>query len=120
MRQRLPAGRFFSRVFSAISVSSNFTLEGCGEFVRVETERAGLALVNYFALVTDEIHAVRPGRVILFRRIAEFVEYGRKLDCQFSHAYTGQRSPLCLILWAGEDYVVLNVAGHLPDIAGMG
>ena len=99
---------------------SNFLLECCSKFLRTEAKGAGLALVDHFALVIDEIQAVWPGRVGFFRGITELVQYRGELDSQFSHAGSGNPSPLFFIFWAGKDDVVLKIACHLPDIAGMG
>jgi len=67
----------------------------------------------------DQVNAIRPAGVGSFRAVAEFVEHGGKLDPKLAHAGAGNECPVLFVLRAGEYDLVVNVALHLPNIAGM-
>ena len=67
----------------------------------------------------DEVYTVRPARVCLFGGVAKLVEYGRKLDPQFANASACHQCALFLSPGAGKDDLVLDIALHLPHVAGM-
>ena len=94
-------------------------LERCGEFVRMEAEGAGLALVDDAALGVDEVNAVGPAGVGLLGGVGEIVEQRGELDAELADAGGSEFSTFVLRFWAREDDVVLDVALHLPDVAGM-
>ncbi len=86
----------------------------------LETEWAWFALVDNPPVRVDQVNAVRPAGVSSLRRIAEFVEHCGKLQAQFAHAGSGNHGSFFFIFRTGENYFVLKVTFHLPDIAGMG
>jgi len=96
---------------------------GAGErrcqLVRLESERAGLALVGDPALGVDEIDAVGPTCVRLFGRVAKFVQNGGNPDAESADTGSGDQCPLLLVFRAREYNFVFEVALHLPDVAGM-
>ena len=67
----------------------------------------------------DQIDPVWPAGVGLFRRIAKLVEHSRKLNPKFAYARPGDECPFFLRLRAGKNNLVLNIAFHLPNVAGM-
>ena len=87
--------------------------------VRFETERARLALISDAPVRVDQIDAVRPSRIRLFGRIAKLVEHSRKLDPKFPHTCPGDEGAIFFVFRAGKNNVVLDIALHLPNIAGM-
>ena len=93
---------------------------GGAEFLGLESERTGLAFVGDAAVGVDEVQAVGPGGVGLLRCVTEFVEDGGELDAELAHAGSGDEAAFVFILRAGEDDLILDVALHLPDVAGMG
>ena len=89
------------------------------KFVWLESKRAGLAFIDDAALVVDQVDAIGPSRIGALGGIAELVEDRGKFDSKLAYAGAGDQSALLFVFWAGEDNSVLNVALHLPDIAGM-
>jgi hypothetical protein len=93
----------------------------CGfQLFRFKSKGARLALVSNAALRVDQIDAVGPARIGLFRRIAKLVEYGRKLYPKLPYASPGDECSFFFSLRAGKNNLVFNVALHLPNVAGMG
>jgi hypothetical protein len=68
----------------------------------------------------DQVDAIRPPGIGLFGRVAELVQNSRELQIQFPHAGSRDERPFLFILRTGENNFILNIALHLPDIAGMG
>src|SRR5712675_2963902 len=67
----------------------------------------------------DHVDAIGPAGISLFRSVIESIDHGRKFNSQLAHAGSGDRSPLRVVLRTTENNFILNVAGHLPHIAGM-
>jgi hypothetical protein len=67
----------------------------------------------------DQIDAIRPACICLFRRVAKLVENGGKFDIEFSHASPGNKRTLFFSLRATENDCVFNIALHLPHVARM-
>jgi len=67
----------------------------------------------------DQVDAVGPACICLFRRIAKLVKNGGKLNIEFSHASPGHKSPFLFAFRTAENDRVFNIALHLPDVAGM-
>jgi hypothetical protein len=80
---------------------------------------ARLALVGNAALRVDQIDPVWPARVGSFGRIAKLVEHGRKFNPKFPYASPGDECPFFLRLRASKNNLILNIAFHLPNVAGM-
>jgi hypothetical protein len=92
----------------------------CGfQFVGFEAEGAGFALVDYLALVIDEVQAIGPAGVGGLGGITELIENGGQLDSELADAGPGYERAFFFALGAGEDNLVLDIALHLPDVAGM-
>jgi hypothetical protein len=67
----------------------------------------------------DQIEPVRPAGIGLFRGIAEFVEHSGKLYPKFPDASSGDKCPFFFCLRTGKNNLVLDIALHLPHVAGM-
>jgi hypothetical protein len=85
----------------------------------IEPEGSWLAFVRHVAGGVDQVKAVRPSRVRLFCGVAEFIEHGRNIDPELADAGTRDETAFFFAPWAGEDDIVLNIALHLPDVAGV-
>src|SRR5579872_5445200 len=94
-------------------------LQGGPEFIRLETERPGFALVYDPSARVDQIHTIGPARVSALRHVFKTIEHSGKFDSQLADAGSGNQRPLCLVLRAGQYDLVANITFHLPDIAGM-
>src|SRR5512142_2122216 len=81
----------------------NYALEGCGEFVGVEAEGTGLALVDDAAVGVDEVNAVGPAGVGLLGGVGKIVEQCGELDAELADAGGSEFSALILRFWARED-----------------
>ena len=90
------------------------------QLVRFKSKRARLALVGNAALRVDQVNAIRPARIGLFRRVAELVEHGRKLYTKFPHASPSDERAIFFGFRARKDNLVFDIALHLPNVAGMG
>ena len=89
------------------------------QFLRLESEGPGLALVNYSAALVDQVEPVGPPRVRLLGRIAKLIEHGWNRDAEFAHAGPRDHSAIVFTPRARKHNIVLDVAGHLPNIRGM-
>ncbi len=89
------------------------------QLFRFKSKGARFALVRDTALRVDQIDTVRPARIRPFRRIAKIVEHGWKLYPKFPHAGPSDEPAIFLGFRAGKNHLVLNVALHLPNVAGM-
>lgn len=90
-----------------------------GEFVGLESEWAGAALVRDASVGIDQIDAIGPAGVLSLSRVAELVEDRRELNPQLAHAEAGDRCAFFLVPGAGEDDLIFDIALHLPDVAGV-
>ena len=93
--------------------------ESGGEFIGLKSKRPGLALVDHTAAGVDEVDAIRPPGIGALGGVTEFVEDRGKFDSKFTHTRVGDKSALFFAPGAGEDDFVLDVALHLPQVAGM-
>jgi len=91
----------------------------CSQLVRLKSKRPRPALVCNPALRVDQVNAVGPAGISLLRRVAEFIEHGRKLYPKLAHAGPGDEGSIILSFRAGKNNVVFDVALHLPNVAGM-
>lgn len=90
-----------------------------GEFVGLESEGTGAALVCDAAVGVDQINAIGPAGVLPLSRIAELVEHRGKPDPQLAHAEPCKRRAFLLVPGTCEDDLILNIALHLPDVTGV-
>ena len=67
----------------------------------------------------DQIDPVWPARIGSFGRIAKLVEHSRKFNPKFPYASPGDQCPFFFRFRASKNNLVLNVALHLPNVAGM-
>jgi hypothetical protein len=93
--------------------------QGRAQFIRQETKRPRQALIGYATVRVDQINAVRPARICALRSVAKLIENAGELYTELAHTSSGYKGALVFILRAGEDDLVLYVALHLPDVAGM-
>jgi hypothetical protein len=87
------------------------------ELIGLESERAGLALVDDMPRGIDKVQPIWPCRVGGLRRVSEFIEHGGNLDPQLAYAGSGDIFAFLLVARAGEHHLVFDVALHLPDVA---
>lgn len=95
------------------------TSEGGGEFVGLESEGTGAALVGDAAVGIDQVDAIGPAGVLSLSRVAEFVEDRGELNPQLADAEACDRCAFFLVPRTGEDDFILDIALHLPDVAGV-
>ena len=89
------------------------------QIVRMKSERSGLALVCDPAGSINQVEPVGPCRVGALGRVAELIQHRRNLDTQLAYTGAGDVGALVFAPRAGEDDLVLDVALHLPNVAGM-
>src|SRR5882762_11483993 len=70
-------------------------------------------------LLVNQIETVRPAGIGLFRPVAKHVEHRRNLDAELAYAGSRDVFAFLLVLRRRENYVVFDVALHLPNVAGM-
>src|SRR5882724_5592381 len=70
-------------------------------------------------LLVNQIETVRPAGIGLFRPVAKLVEHRRNLDAELAYAGPRDVFAFLLVLRRRENYVVFDVALHLPNVAGM-
>jgi hypothetical protein len=85
----------------------------------VEPEGPRFALVRHVAAGVDQVKSVRPCRVRLLRGVTEFVQHGGDVDSQLADTGAGDETALFFAPRTREDDIVLNIALHLPDVAGV-
>ena len=90
------------------------------QLIRLKTKGTWFALVSDTAVGIDQIKAIRPTCVCTLRPVAKLIENAGEFYAELSDAGSGDVSAFLFILRAGEDDLVLYVALHLPDIAGVG
>jgi hypothetical protein len=95
------------------------TTHGILQLFRVEAEGTRLALVRYVAGGIDQVKAVWPGCIRLLRGVAEFIEHRRNIDPELAYAGASHETAFVFAPWTGEDDIVLNIALHLPHVAGV-
>jgi len=100
-------------------VDLRYTTHGILQRFGIEPEGSWFAFVRHVAGRIDQVKAVWPSRVRLFRRVAEFIEYGRNIDPELADAGTRGETTFFFAPRTGEDNIVLNIALHLPDVAGV-
>jgi hypothetical protein len=93
--------------------------ESGGKFVGLKPKRPGLALVKHTPATVDEVNAIRPSRIGTLGGVTELVEHRRKFDSKFAHTGVGDKATLVFVPGTGEDDFVLDVALHLPHVAGV-
>ena len=94
--------------------------DGGSEFVGFEAEGAGLAFVGDAPAGVNEVKAIGPAGVCLLGRVAKFIEHRREFDAQLAYARSCHKPAFFFTPGAGKDDLILDVALHLPDVAGMG
>ena len=85
----------------------------------MEAEGAGCAFEFHSAVAADEVESIGPTGVGGFDSVAQVIDNGRDFNAQFADAAFGDGGPFLKSLGIDEDHVVADVAGHLPDVAGM-
>jgi hypothetical protein len=100
-------------------VDLRYTTHGILQRFGIEPEGSWFALVRHVAGRVDQVKAVWPCRVRLFRGVAEFIEHGRNIDPELADAGTRDETAFFFAPRTGEDNIVLNIALHLPDVAGV-
>jgi hypothetical protein len=100
-------------------VDLRYATHGILQLFRVEAEGTRLALVRHVAGRVDQVKSVWPCRIRLLRRVAEFIEHGRNIDSELTDA--GARDEIAFLFapWTREDDIILNIALHLPNVAGV-
>ena len=91
--------------------------KGVFEFVGMEAEGAGRALVNEASIAINEEETIGPSGVSLFGDVIETVDHCGELDSEFAHTAIGKVHAIVKAARAGKDDVVLNIALHLPNVA---
>jgi hypothetical protein len=94
-------------------------LQGVCDALGAEAERAGASFVGDAALAIDHVEAVGPAGVIALGGIVEGIHDGGKVNSQFDDAELAHFTALGDIFWAGEDDVVVEIIGILPNVTGM-
>jgi hypothetical protein len=89
------------------------------QLIRFKPKGTRFAFECNAALGVDQVNAIRPARVGLFRRIAKLVEHRWKLYAEFPHASPGDEYAIFFSFRAGKNNLVFDIALHLPDVAGM-
>lgn len=93
----------------------------CGfQFGRLESERAGFALICDSALRVDEVQTVWPPGIGAFCHVTEIIDHSRQLDAQAIDAGPGEGDTLGIISRACKDEFFFDIVFRLPDIARMG
>jgi len=100
-------------------VDLSYTSHGILQRFGIEPEGSWFAFVRHVAGRIDQVKAIWPSRVRLFRRVAEFIEHGRNMDPELADAGTRDETAFFFAPRTGEDNIVLNIALHLPDVAGV-
>ena len=67
----------------------------------------------------DQINAIRPCCVCLLRGVAKFIQERGNLYSQLAHASASNEGSLLFTFGTGKHDLVLDIALHLPHIAGM-
>src|ERR1035437_2862080 len=101
---------------TSVDVRADGFFESCG----MEAEGARRAFEFHYAVTADEIEAIGPTGVGFFDSIAELIDECGDLDAEFADAAFGDSGPFFKSLGVDKNHVVADVAGHLPDVAGMG
>jgi hypothetical protein len=95
------------------------TSHGILQLFGVEPEGPRFALVRHVAGGVDQVKAVWPGCIRLLRGVAEFIEHGGNIDSELADAGTRDETAFFFAPRTGEDDIVLNIALHLPNVAGV-
>ena len=85
-----------------------------------EAEWTGPRFVGDAAVAIDYVEAVGPAGVVAFSGVVKAVDHRRKMDAQFDDAHLAHLLAFGEIFWAGEDDVVVQIVGILPDVTGVG
>lgn len=88
--------------------------------LRTKTERAGPCFKGDAAIAVNHVEAVGPARVIALSSVVKAVNHRRKMYAEFDDAHLAHLFAFREIFGAGEDDVVVQIVGILPDVAGMG
>jgi hypothetical protein len=89
------------------------------QFLRLEPERPGLALVNHAVVSVDQVNTLRPSGVRALGLVVESIDHRRKLDTQLSYTCSRDLAAFLIIFRTCEKNFVLQVALRLPDVGGM-
>jgi hypothetical protein len=84
-----------------------------------EAEGAGAGLVGDFSVFVDYVEAVGPAGVVALGGVLEIIEDGWKFDAELNHAELADFVALVLIFRRGENYVVVDIVGILPNVGGV-
>src|ERR1017187_7180409 len=84
----------------------------------MEPKRPRLALIRDLTLSIDQVQPIRPARVGHLGRVLESVNYRRKLNSQLAHTCSCKERTFFFILGTGKNDLVLDIALHLPHVAG--
>jgi hypothetical protein len=85
----------------------------------VKAEWAGAGLVAHAPVLVDDIEAIGPTGVVAFGRIIKRVDDSGELDAKLHDAELAQFAAFIEALGAGENDVIVEIVGVLPDVAGM-
>ena len=85
----------------------------------METEWAGLALVQNMAALSDQVEPVGPARICGFDSIVETVHQSGKLDAKFAHTCACDIGTFHFVFGAAEENVIADIRLHLPYIGWM-
>ncbi len=89
------------------------------ELPGVETKRTCRRFEANGSGFIDEVETIRPAGVVLLDAIAYRIDEGWNRDMKVSHARIGHGLPIFFRGWIRKQNTFLDVALHLPNIAGM-
>ena len=93
--------------------------EGGFDASGVEAEGAGAGFEGYAAVSIDDVEAVGPAGVIVFGGVLEIVDERGEFNSELHDAERAHLFALFEIFRSGEDHVVVEVIGILPDVGGV-
>ena len=93
--------------------------QSIAQFVWFKAKRAGLALIDNATAPVDKVDPVRPSGVGPLHRVVKSIDQGRKFYAQFANACAGNVFAFFKISRAGKYDLILDIALHLPDVAGV-
>ena len=94
-------------------------MEGVGDSLGLEAEGAGSGFEGDAALAVDYVEAVGPAGVVALGGVLEIIEHGRKFDAELHDAKLAHLIALVLIFRRGENYMIVNIVGILPNVRGV-
>src|SRR3989442_1421409 len=94
-------------------------LEGERDFLRMETEGPGPALIGDAAVIVDNVEAIGPARVGLLGRVVDVIDQGGEMNAQLGEAILSNGTPLLEILRRRHGDLFFDIGFRLPGVDGM-